>query len=120
MNFIKKYYRQAAIGLVSGVLNGLFGSGGGCIVVPAMEKFLNMDEKKSHATAIAVILVMSAVSSFFYIRNGYFDFKLWLPVTVGGIVGGAVGAAALSKISVRWLKIIFGTVIGITAFKMIF
>ena len=60
----KKYYRHISIGLVSGILNGLFGSGGGCIVVPAMEKFLKMDEKKSHATAIAVILVMSAVSSF--------------------------------------------------------
>ena len=43
------------IGVTSGVLNGLFGAGGGCVVVPAMEKFLDMDEKKSHATAIAVI-----------------------------------------------------------------
>lgn len=120
MRFFKKYYRHISIGLVSGILNGLFGSGGGCIVVPAMEKFLKMDEKKSHATAIAVILVMSAVSSFFYIRGGYFDYKIWIPVTLGGIAGGAAGAAILSKISVRWLKIVFGTVIGITAFKMIF
>lgn len=54
-NKFKKYICYAMIGVTSGVLNGLFGAGGGCVVVPAMEKFLDMDEKKSHATAIAVI-----------------------------------------------------------------
>ena len=103
------------IGVTSGVLNGLFGAGGGCVVVPAMEKFLDMDEKKSHATAIAVIFLMSAVSSVLYIRGGWFDFSLWLPVTLGGLIGGALGA----KISVRWLKIVFGSVIIVTAVKMI-
>lgn len=114
------YFRHILIGLVSGVLNGLFGAGGGSVVVPAMEIFLKMDEKKSHATAIAVILVISIVSAFFYVRGGYFDFKLWLPVTAGGIFGGALGAKLLSKISVKWLKIIFGSVIVLTAVKMIF
>lgn len=120
MKTIKKYYRHILIGAVSGVLNGLFGSGGGCVVVPAMELVLKMDEKKSHATAIAVILLMSAVSSFFYIRGGFFDFGLWMPVTIGGIFGGAFGAKLLSRISVRWLKIVFGGVIIVTAVKMIF
>lgn len=120
MGKIKEYSRHILIGVISGILNGLFGSGGGCVVVPAMELMLKMDAKKSHATAIAVILVMSLVSSFFYVRSGYFDFGLWLPVTIGGIFGGALGAKLLSKISVRWLKIIFGGVIIVTAAKMIF
>lgn len=120
MKFIKKYNRHILIGIISGLLNGLFGAGGGSIVVPAMVKFLDIEQKKAHATAIAIILVMSAISSFFYIRNGYFDFGLWLPVTIGGCIGGMVGAKFLSKISVRWLKIIFGSVILITSYKMVF
>ena len=44
-NKFKKYICYAMIGVTSGVLNGLFGAGGGCVVVPAMEKFLDMDEK---------------------------------------------------------------------------
>ncbi len=120
MKFIKKYHRHILIGLISGILNGLFGAGGGSVVVPAMVKFLKTEQKKAHATAIAIILVMSAISSFFYIRNGYFDFGLWLPVTLGGVIGGMVGAKVLDKISVKWLKIIFGSVILITSFKMIF
>lgn len=120
MKYIKKYNRHIIIGLISGLLNGLFGAGGGSIVVPALELFLDIDDKKSHSTAIAIILIMSAVSSIFYIREGYFDFKLWLPVTIGGAIGGTLGAKLLSKISSRWLKIIFGAVIIITSAKMIF
>ena len=115
---MKEYFRHILIGLITGVLNGLFGAGGGSIAVPAMELFLGTDEKKSHATAIAIILMLSAVSSFFYIRRGFFDWKLWLPVTIGGIAGGLVGAKVLNKISKRWLKIIFGGLIMATAVKM--
>ena len=117
---MKKYTRHILIGLVTGVLNGLFGAGGGSIVVPAMEIFLDMDEKKSHATAIAIILMLSVVSSIFYIHRGFFDLWLWIPVTIGGMTGGAVGAKFLAKISKRWLKIIFGGIIMITAVKLIF
>ena len=45
------------IGAVTGFANGLFGSGGGTIVVPCMERFLNVEEHKAHATAIAIILL---------------------------------------------------------------
>lgn len=117
---MKKYWTHIIIGLISGVLNGLFGAGGGSVVVPAMEQFLKMDEKKSHATAIAVILVLSLVSMVFYLIRGYFDFGLWKTVTVGGVIGGFAGAKLLGKIPKHWLKILFGAVIMGTAVKMIF
>ena len=115
-----KYMRHILIGIVCGFLNGLFGAGGGSVVVPAMEKFLNIDEKKSHATAIGIILIMSLVSSALYIGKGFFDFNIWWRVSIGGVIGGLVGANALNKISKKWLKIIFGAVIIVTAIKMVF
>lgn len=117
---IKKNWKKIIIGLVTGVLNGLFGAGGGSVVVPAMERFLDIDEKKSHATGIAIILMMSTVSSFIYIKKGFFDFNLWMWVSIGGVAGGLTGAKLLGKIPKKWLKIIFGVVISITAVKMIF
>ena len=116
---MRKYWKEIVIGLVAGILNGLFGAGGGSVVVPAMERFLGMDEKKSHATAIAIILMMSVVSSVMYIYKGHFDMKLWLWVTAGGVAGGFVGAKILNRIPKRWLKIGFGAVICVTAVKMI-
>ncbi len=117
---LKKRWKEIVIGLLVGVLNGIFGAGGGSLFVPLAERFLKMEEKTAHATAIPVILVLSAVSSYFYIRRGFFDFNIWLFVSVGGLLGGLVGARLLGKIPKRWLKIGFGGVICITAVKMIF
>ena len=116
---LRKYWKEIIIGIVAGVMNGLFGAGGGSVVVPAMEKFLGMDAKKSHSTAIAIILLMSVVSSVMYVYKGHFDLRLWGWVTAGGVVGGFVGAKILTGIPKRWLKIGFGVVICITAVKMI-
>ncbi len=117
---LKKRWKEILIGLVTGVLNGLFGAGGGSVVVPAMERFLDIDERESHATAILVILMMSPVSAYFYVRKGFFDLKLWAWVTLGGVIGGLVGAKLLKKVPRKWLKIGFGAVIIVTAVKMIF
>ena len=120
MNIIKRYWKEATIGFLSGILNGLFGSGAGTVVVFAMERFLKTDPKKTHSSAVLIILMMSLVSAFFYVTRGYFEFKLWLYVSIGGICGGFLGAKLLSKISKKWLKIIFGVVILAAAYKMIF
>ncbi|MBQ9757484.1 MAG: sulfite exporter TauE/SafE family protein [Clostridia bacterium] len=117
---MKKYLKPVTIGFTTGILNGLFGAGGGSVLVPLMEKFLKIDEHKSHATAIPVILLMSAVSSFLYVKRGFFDFRIWLFVSIGGVVGGFWGAKFLKKVPKKWLKIGFGAIICVTAAKMIF
>ena len=120
MNIIKRYKKEAIIGFSTGILNGLFGSGAGTVIVFAMEKFLKKDAKKTHSSAVLIVLMMSLVSSFVYISRGYFDYKLWLYVSIGGIPGGIIGAKLLSKIPKKWLKLIFGTVILVAAYKMVF
>ena len=102
-----------------GFLNGFFGSGGGVAAVFFMEKFLKKDAQKAHASAILIILMITAASSFFYVSKGYFDFALWLKVSLGGVIGGIAGAKFLGKIPKHYLKIIFGGVILYTAHKMI-
>ncbi len=113
-------FKKAAIGLVTGVLNGLFGSGGGTVAVPAMEKFLGVEDKKAHATAIGVILPLSLVSLFIYIGNVDVDIKVLAAVSIGGVFGGYLGAKALKSISVKWLNRIFGAFMILAAVRMIF
>ncbi len=115
-----KRKKEIIIGFAAGLLNGLFGAGGGSVVVPALEKFLKMPSKTAHGTAVGIILLMSIVSAIIYVVRGQFNFSLWVPVTIGGFIGGFVGGAVLTKISGKWLKIIFGVVISVTAIKMIF
>jgi len=108
------------IGLVVGLVNGLFGAGGGTLLVPAMQKFLKFDTHKSHATALAVILPLSVVSAIVYIWG--VDVSWWavLLVSVGGIAGGILGAKLLNKISGAWLNMLFGAFLIVGAVRMFF
>ncbi len=108
------------IGLVTGLTNGLFGSGGGTIAVPAMVHFLKADEHKAHATAISVILPLTLVSSVFYISKGFVDWGLTLKVTLGGVIGGYIGAKLLNKCPEKLLRKIFAVFMAAAGVKMIF
>jgi len=66
---ISQYLKFAVIGLVTGIANGLFGSGGGTIVVPAMVLLLKEEEHVAHATAISIILPLTLVSAFIYVQT---------------------------------------------------
>lgn len=95
------------IGFISGLINGFLGTGGGTIVVPSIE-MLGVDTKKSHATAIAIILPITAISAFFYFRQGNIDIKSTVAVSVSGSIGAIIGAKLLKKIPSHYLKILFG------------
>jgi hypothetical protein len=102
--FMKKFFS----GLISGIANGLFGSGGGTVLIPLMQKYTDLEQHKAHATAIAVILPLCVISAFLYIRGVDIDWFSLLKVTAGGVAGGFVGAKLLNKISKKHLHIIFG------------
>lgn len=117
-NYIK-YLKYAVIGVITGAANGLFGSGGGTIAVPAMVLLLGAEEHKAHATAISIILPLTLISAFFYITNHYVDWGLTLKVTLGGVAGGYVGAKLLNICPSNILRKIFAVFMMIAAFRMI-
>jgi len=106
------------IGAVCGAFNGLLGSGGGAIAVFSFDKFLKLEKKKSHATSIAVMLPLSIISAFVYLRGGIEWLSIIL-ITCGGLVGGFIGANRLKNISIPWLGRIFGAVMIFAALRSI-
>jgi len=117
---MKKIIQSAFIGTVTGFANGLFGSGGGTLLVPALQRFFKMETHKSHATALTVILPLSILSALIYIRGDTVDWKAVLWITVGGVPGGFVGAMFLTKLSSKWLHRLFGAFMIAAAIRMIF
>ena len=110
---MKKIFKKILFTLCSGVvgfINGFFGGGGGMLLVPLLEKGANCPVKKSHATAIAIILPISIASAITYIINGFFAFLPVLTVSAGCIVGGGCGALLLKKLPTNVVKIIFAVI----------
>lgn len=115
-----KILKYIGIGITAGVANGLFGSGGGTIAVPAMVFLLEEEEHKAHATALLIILPLTMISAYFYLSKSYVDWNITWKAMVGGVVGGAIGAFLLNKCPSGLLRKIFGTFMIIAAFRMIF
>lgn len=57
--------KKIIIGILAGIISGLFGAGGGLILVPAFVNMLNTDEKKARATSVFCIMPMVIVTAFF-------------------------------------------------------
>ncbi len=119
MDKIKKLYKLLIIGMMIGLVNGLFGSGGGTIAVPALVFILGLDQHKAHATAISIIFPLSLISSFLYFRHGVLNLKIAGIVALGGIIGSYIGAKNLKKVPNNILRKTFGVFMIIAAIRMI-
>ena len=106
-------------GAVIGFINGLFGGGGGMIAVPIFEKYLRMENKQAHATAIAVILPISLITSIVYLICGSFDFSIGLWCTAGVVIGGSLGAILLNKLKSDLIGKIFALVMLVSGIKLL-
>jgi uncharacterized membrane protein YfcA len=107
-------------GALAGLANGVFGGGGGMIVVPMLTHLLKYENKVAHATAILIILPLSIVSGIAYCVFGNFDLNDGLPVCIGVFIGGIAGAILLSKLSSKVVTIIFSVLMAIAGVKMLF
>ena len=61
--------KKIILGLIAGIICGLFGTGGGMILVPAFIYMLKIEPKKARATSLFCMLIMVIVSSIFYYKK---------------------------------------------------
>lgn len=101
-----KNIQRVTCGVVVGAANSLFGGGGGMIAVPLLTK-TGLEEKRAHATAILLILPVSAFSFFFYVFKGLYDTAVLIPTALGVTAGGFVGAKLLGKLPVKTVNLLF-------------
>jgi len=112
--------KNTLIGVFTGFVNGIFGSGGGTLLVPTLNNLLKVEEHKSHATALAIIIFLTGASSAIYISKGTYDIDLTVKVAIGSIIGGFIGAKLLCKLTGKFLRISFGLIMIIAALRMVF
>lgn len=115
----KCYYKILFIGLLTGFTNGLFGSGGGTVLVPCLVFLMDVEDHKAHATAISIILPLSILSSIIYYKYNVVDFSLTLKVAIGSVAGGIVGSMLLRKVPVGMLRKTFGVIMIFAAVRMV-
>lgn len=111
--------KKAIIGILAGIICGLFSTGGGMILVPAFIHILKLEDTKSRGTSIFCILPMVLASSIFYYKGDFINWKNAALCAVGGAIGGFIGAKLLKKLPEKVLKIAFTVFLIYVSFKML-
>jgi len=108
-----------AIGLVAGVLAGLFGIGGGILIVPALAQFAKMPFKQATGTSLgALLLPVTLLGAITYYRSGNLEPRASLLVALG-ILFGALGGAKLAElISSATLQRAFAVLLVVVAVRL--
>ena len=112
--------KKIITGILAGLICGLFGTGGGMILVPAFVYMLGINPKKARATSLTCMLVMVITSSIFYYKNNYINWQAGVLCAIGGIVGGYFGAKLLKKVPDYILKSVFIIFLIFASYRLIF
>jgi len=112
----------AGFGLMigAGTLSGLLGIGSGAMKVLAMDQIMKIPFKVSTTTSNFMIGVTAAASAGVYLKRGFIDPGLAMPVMLGVLTGSMLGARVLLKSPTKRLRLVFGLVIVVMGIEMIF
>ena len=109
------------IGLIAGILSGMFGVGGGIIIVPALMYLCGFSQLKAQGTSLAIMLPPVGILAFVsYYKRGQVDIKSGILICIFLIVGSVFGAKIANNIPIPILKRSFGVLMILISLKMIF
>ena len=110
--FSRKPKLGAAVsGALAGLVNGLFGAGGGMLLLPLLSHMNGLEAHEAFACSVCIILPLSLVSVAVYLLQGGLDVMQALPYLAGGAAGGVIAGLLLKRISVAWLHRALGLLI---------
>ena len=106
-------------GALTGACNGLFGGGGGMVAVPYLEHVARYPTTSAHATAIAVVLPATLTSAIVYLLFSLVPFFVLLPVAIGVLFGGIIGAKLLGVIKPQYTAVAFAALMLVAGVRML-
>ena len=120
-SFTYGYPLSVAITLsfVVGMLSGLFGIGGGALLVPAMLVLFHFPPHVAVATSMFLVFLSSLVNAGSHITLGNIPWAEVLPVIIGGYIGGKLGAATNKKIQSKTLVVILRVVLLVMGIRSV-
>lgn len=109
----------AAIGTAAGLFSGLFGVGGGVLIVPLLVLLLGFEQRLATGTSLAAIVVIAAVAA--ATHGGYGNVRLEEGVLVGvpAVAGVLLGTELQQRISTKAISLIFAAMLVVVAVDLL-
>lgn len=107
----KPYWGAVLAGLGAGAVNGLFGAGGGMVLVPLLTSLTDLEDDEVFPSSVSIILPICLVSLTFSLIHTDADWAATLPYLAGSAAGGVLAGIFGKKIPTKWLHRLLGVLI---------
>lgn len=109
-----------ALGLVAGIFGGMFGIGGGTILIPAMVYLLGLTQHQAQGTTLAIMVPpIGLLAALRYYYSGNVKLGMAGLICLGFFAGGLIGAHFVQNLSDPLLKRMFGVFLLLVSINMI-
>ncbi|MCX5695757.1 MAG: sulfite exporter TauE/SafE family protein [Candidatus Omnitrophica bacterium] len=109
------------LGLTAGTLSGMFGIGGGTILIPALVFLVGLSQHEAQGTTLAIMLLpIGLLAVMKYYHSGHVHFYIAAFICIGFLIGGLLGANMAEMLSNLVLRKAFGIFLLIIALYTIF
>jgi len=114
------YLAYILLGLIAGIFGGMFGIGGGTILIPAMVYLFKFSQHQAQGTSLAaLVLPIGLLAAWRYYRSGNVNVGVAAFICIGFFIGGLLGADLVQNISDSLLKRLFGVFLLFVSLQMI-
>jgi len=111
--------KAIALGVIAGTVAGLFGVGGGVIVVPGLVLWLAISQREASGTSTATIVASSAAAMIAFGIRGNVDWRAAGLILIGSVIGAWGGAWIAERVNERALAITFAFVLAVAGIRMV-
>ncbi|MBN1526600.1 MAG: sulfite exporter TauE/SafE family protein [Candidatus Omnitrophica bacterium] len=109
------------LGLAAGILSGIFGIGGGVVLVPALVYIFGLTQHQAQGTTLAIMIPpIGLLAALRYYYSGNVKLGMAAFICFGFFVGGLIGAHYIQNVPDPLLKKAFGVLLLIVSLRMIF
>jgi len=116
---MRRTLQLAAVGTAAGGFSGLFGVGGGIVIVPLLVLWLGYGQREATGTSLAAIVIIAAVTAGLHALYGNVDFGKGVLIGVPAVFGALVGTWLQQRVPVRWISLIFAAVLVAVAVELV-
>lgn len=108
----------AVVGFLAGFLAGMFGVGGGVLIVPGLVLAAHMSQRLAHGTSLAAVVPIAVASLVTYTVHDNVDWRAASALGVGAVAGAVLGTRLLNVLPARTLAILFVAVLAVSAVRL--
>lgn len=116
---VNSKWGPVGVGVATGFLSGLFGVGGGILMVPCLVLLLGMEQRRAHGTSLGAMVLISASALGGFLLEGSVAWAPGLLIFAGSSVGVTVGTSLLNHLPIRSLRIGFALLLLVTAVRFL-